>query len=101
MRHDPHPHPITTSNHHLSPTDDAFSSDDDDGGGGAAPGGGGAALAAAADAAALPSDLAPLAQLLAELPWEFTITRDAWHEWLGMDPNYRQAGGRLPWREVD
>lgn len=68
--------------------DDAFS--DEEGGGGA--GDDGAELAAAVDAAALPSDMDRLGELLAELPWEFTITRDAWHEWLGMDPNYRWGG---------
>ena len=26
---------------------------------------------------------------LTSLPWEFTITREAFHEWWGMDVNFR------------
>lgn len=47
------------------PADDAFSDTE----GEQAPGGGDAELAAAADAAQLPSDLASLKAMLAELPW--------------------------------
>ena len=38
----------------------------------------------------LPSPALPCRrEMLADLPWLFTAPCDAWHEWLGMDPNYR------------
>ncbi|KAI3424745.1 hypothetical protein D9Q98_008134 [Chlorella vulgaris] len=69
----------------LQDADAAFSDDEAE-----ELGGGDAELVAAAEAADLPFDMGGLQQLLVDLPWEFTITRDAWHEWLGMDAPYRR-----------
>lgn len=65
-------------------TDAAFTGDNEDGAEEAP-------LAAAVAAAALPSDVEALGAMLADLPWEMVITRDAWHSWLAMDPPFRQA----------
>ncbi|PSC76135.1 TPR and ankyrin repeat-containing 1-like isoform A [Micractinium conductrix] len=67
----------------VEDADAAFTGDNEDGAEEAP-------LAAAVAAAALPSDVEALGAMLADLPWEMVITRDAWHSWLAMDPPFRR-----------